>query len=137
MDVGQLIGEQELPELIPPDMDVIRPDNVWVNYDVESDTFIMYLNTRPIPGVSYYISNNVLAITSLDSDEIVGFQIEAWEKEYLLTQPKLAEWWPTVRQSLIGERSWSPQLVIMGLLLLFVSLFTPDQDEHLVLAVAA
>jgi hypothetical protein len=138
MDVGQLIGEQGLIELVPPNIDTIRPDNVWVNYEVDTDTFIVYLSQQPAPGVSHYITENLMAITPLDSNEVIGFQIEGWEGEYLLTQPKLAEWWPSFKQSLAGDKSWSPQLIIMAWLLLFSALLVPAPDvkQHLALAAA-
>jgi|SRR4051812_48526695 len=136
MDVGQFIGEQELPELILPDIDAISPDNVWVNYDGESDTFIIYLNKKPIPGISYYLTNNLLAITPLESNEVVGFQVEAWEREYVPKHETLASWWPTTKHTLIGNRSWSPWLVMLALVFLLGYVFEPKENEQLALVMA-
>ena len=136
MDVGQLVAAQELPELIFPDIDAISPDNVWVNYDGESDNFIIYFSKKPIPGISYYISDNLLAITPLDSHEVIGFQIEAWEREYVPMCPELTAWWPTAKHTLVGERAWSPWLIMMALLTLLGYVFKPNEDEHEQLALA-
>lgn len=136
MDVGQLIGEQELPELILPDIDAISPDNVWVNYDRESDTFIIYLSKHPVPGVSYYITENLLAITPLDSNEVIGFQVDAWEREYIPQHSQLASWWPTTKHTLEGARTWSPWLIMLALMMLLGYVFVPKEEEQLSLAMA-
>ncbi len=135
MDTQQLLAEYyTTPELIPPDPKTINPDNVWVDYDVESDILVIYLTKKPVPGVSYHIGNNLIAITPFDSNTIIGFQIEAWEKEFVPSQEQLAERWPNIRRSLSAERTWSPMLVLMALLLLTGYFLKPGEDEHLALA---
>lgn len=136
MDTQQLNGGQLAAALAPPRLEDIRADRLWTDYDTEADILTVYLAPQPLPSVAHYMNDYLMVLTPLDSNAVIGFQVEGWERDYVPTQPKLAAWWPAFKRSLNEQAGDGATLTIMTVVWLFESLFQADSRQQVVLVTA-
>jgi hypothetical protein len=96
------------------------PQDIWANYDPETDSMIIYVTGEPVPGVQVYLNNDFYVIVDPNSSDIVGFYIEAWETRYVSMHKEVSESWEKVRESIPDEIGWSHLLRMVALWLVLI-----------------
>jgi hypothetical protein len=71
------------------------PDRVTMSYNREIDTLFIRLDAFGGLHVACYLDDGVYALFDPETMEVVGFQVENWEKAFLNIHPDLKQFWPT------------------------------------------
>lgn len=101
------------------------PNDLWANYDGETDSLTIFLSGKPVPGMHVYVNDDVYVIVDRDS-QVVGYFVEAWERRFLPAHDELRTLWDEVRPSIPAEVGWSVLLRMLALWL--VVLFEQWED---------
>lgn len=75
----------------------MRPSRLYVDYDRELDTFLLFLGEGPQPYVAYHLSDGCHALYDPESMEVVGFRIEDWKSHFLPKHSGLDRQWAKSR----------------------------------------
>ena len=71
------------PPIVPLNARSLRNatlSDIWANYDDDTDSMIIYVTGKPVPGVNIYLGDDVYAIADpRDSNNVVGLYFESWE----------------------------------------------------------
>ena len=71
------------PPIVPLNARSLRNatlSDIWANYDDDTDSMIIYVTGKPVPGVNIYLGDDVYAIADTrDSNNVVGLYFESWE----------------------------------------------------------
>jgi hypothetical protein len=55
--------------------------DMWAKYDEETDSMLIYVTGKPVPGVNVYLGNDIYAIVdSHDGNKMIGLYLEGWEE---------------------------------------------------------
>lgn len=129
MDIATLLGPPPAVQLTMPSAETIATGEIWVDYDEESDSFIIYFSAQPARGVHYDIDNGVTAIADPVTGQVLGIQIDAWERHFIHQFADLNRVWPEFKSTLEPDKSWSHPLRFLGVFVLFL-LSILHNDEH-------
>ncbi len=66
-----------------------------ISYDVADDTFHLSIVADPRETYVYYLDNSLALLCDIKSNEIVGFQLENFSKEFLQTHAQFGAASPT------------------------------------------
>ena len=119
MDIAQLLGPPPQVTLTIPNVDDLDPRKMWIHYDEDLDTLILYLDEARRSGVLRYVGR-LYAIADPETNELIGVQAEGWETEIVPQFEDLRESWPVVKQSLRPRVGWSQLLRLIGPAILFL-----------------
>lgn len=97
------------------DSRTIDPAQIWARYDSESDHVIIYFNGRPQPAVSVYTEDNLYVMVAPDSHQIVGLQVENWERSFVPAHKELQTVWSQLKQVLETEQPVNALLQMLAL----------------------
>ena len=120
MDIATLLGSPPPVRLTMPSAETIATGQTWVDYDSDSDSFIIYFAARPVPGVHYDIGTHVTAIANPATGQVLGIQIEAWERQFVPQYADLHRVWPEFKSTLAPDQGWSYTLRTLGVFVLFL-----------------
>ena len=113
MDVAQLLGPPKSIELNWPDIEKADLSKIWASYDPKSDSLLIYLTGRPVPGISHYTGENTWVIYDPKTMDVVGFNLEHWEKKHLPLRPEIKQLWPSLRRTMVPRFDLTKQLEIV------------------------
>lgn len=87
------MADRELMTFQPtfPDVDSFDPERASVSYDEDTDTFIMYLGSEPVPAVAFNIDANHFLLVDPASQIVVGFQTEGFMRFVTEEAPMMLE----------------------------------------------
>lgn len=112
--VEELMGDTDQFEFDASPLESIRPDDIWANYDAQSDSLIVYITGKPVPGVNVWLLDNQYVVVDPDTRKIIGFYIEAFESEYVQSSDELRESWIPVKESLSPQEGWNQLLRVLA-----------------------
>lgn len=118
--VADLLGNAPRAKVAQPKQ-VPQPQNVWVNYDNETDSFIFYLTGEPVRGVHVWLKDDTYVIVDPTTREMVGMYVEDWERSFVPAHPDVEDMWRVLKPSLVPEKGWSQSLraVALWIVMLF------------------
>ncbi len=70
-----------------------HPSSLYVDYDRELDTFLLFLGEGPQPYVGYHLDDGCYVLYDPESLEVVGFRIENWKSHFLPKHSGLDRQW--------------------------------------------
>lgn len=91
--------------LQPPD-----PTQIWANYDVETDSMLIYVTGGPVRGTNVYLGEGLYVVVAPKTDQVVGFYIEAWDARYVPAHEAMSKSWGAVRETIPADLGWSELL---------------------------
>lgn len=94
--------------IAPPDLNALARaftdlDALSFDYDPESDTFAVYIG-QPRPSVSYDMDGIRSVLYVPGTGEIVGVEVEGWEKRVIAQQPETWVAWKQMRKILLASK---------------------------------
>ena len=129
---GDVYGTDMRVHLKPTKIGITDPNALWVDYDQDTDSMVIYLTGRPVRGVTVYLDDDIYVIADPGTGEIVGFQVDAWERSFLPRHTDLKLVWPEIKQTISPEEGWSEPLKVYLLfaVMLFRRMFgSPDNSS--------
>lgn len=105
----------------------VDPEKVWVNYDEETDSMIMYVTGKPVRSIAVLLDDNFYVMVDPKTKKAVGLQFEAWEREFVPAFKEVRETWPEVKPRL--SLGFSPNLRMLMLWILMMIQFHPDNAK--------
>lgn len=115
-----MIGKKTSIQVNPLNMDTIDPAKLWVHYDDEADSLVIYLTGVPVRAVSVLLDEDTYAKVDPQTGEIAGFHIEAWERHFVPRHPDIQLSWEKISSHTSTEAEWSHILHMLALWLVFV-----------------
>ena len=102
------------------DTETIDPNKLWVHYDDEADSLVIYLTGRPVRALSVLLDDDTYVKINPKTGEIVGFHIEAWERQFVPAHPDIQMSWNKLDPSASAEPEWSHIFHMLALWLIFL-----------------
>ena len=82
----------EIPELnLDPLLE--HPETLTTRYDQNLDTFFVHVGPQARPGVSLYLNDEIYIRYDPQTGEVIGLQVENWERVFLKHHPQAASQW--------------------------------------------
>jgi len=69
------------------------PNQASMSYDSETDTLYIHLDVFSGLHVACYLDDGVYALFDPETMEVVGFQVENWERVFLSIHSDLKDYW--------------------------------------------
>lgn len=106
-------------------INVAEPGRLWVDYDPDTDSMLIYTDGKPSRSVSVYLDNNIYVLVDPVNRHVLGFQVELWERNFLPQHADLQLIWPQIKQTIACDDGWSEQLKVylMFVVMLFQQFF--------------
>lgn len=111
-------------QINPLDIETIDLSKLWAHYDDEADSLVIYLTGAPVRAVSVLLEDDTYVKVDPSSGEIVGFHIEAWERQFVPEHPDIQSSWNKIASRTTDQSEWSHILHMMALWL--IVLFKTD-----------
>ncbi len=99
----------------PFSVDTVDQNQLWVHYDDEADSLVIYITGQPIFALSVEVEPDIYLKVDPATGDIVGFHVEKWERGFLPTHPDLQTVWQTVEKRSEPDPAWNPLLRIVAL----------------------
>lgn len=103
----------DVPAIVPGPLAAKRnPDGkVWGLYDSETDDILIIYNEDAYRGIYVHETGGFHVVVHPETDEIVGFFIERWTRDYVKQIPALAKLWTapeyvSPQAAAISEQLW-------------------------------
>jgi hypothetical protein len=132
MDIATLLGPPPTVRLTMPSAETIATGETWVDYDRESDSFIIYFSAQPARGVHYDIDHDVTAIADPVTGQVLGIQIEAWERQFIHQFVDLNRVWPEFKSTISPGKNWSHPLRHLGVFVLSLLSILHNDESRLI-----
>ncbi len=132
MDIATLLGPPPPVRLTMPSAEQIASGETWVDYDEESDSFLIYFGAQPVAGVHYDIDHDVTAIADPVTGQIVGIEIEAWERQFIGQFVDLNRVWPDFKSTISPDQGCSHPLRYLGVFVLFLLAILHRDESRLI-----
>lgn len=118
--VGELFGSEPRVRLSRPE-NWPQPQQVWANYDAETDSLLLYLTGKPVRGVHVWLDNNIYVIVDPTTHATVGMYFEAWESSFVPAHADVEQMWRDTKATIAPEKGWSQVLraIALWLVMLF------------------
>lgn len=89
--------------------------DIWANYDEDTDSMIIYVTGKPVPGVNVYLRDDVYAIADTkDNNKVVGLYFESWE-DYVPKLDIVNRSWSEIREAALRGKDVTLALRILAL----------------------
>lgn len=125
--VAQLYGEQPAIDIaLAAHWPAPKPDNIWANYDADTDSLILYLTGKPVRGIHVWLGDGVNVIVAPDTHQVVGLYIEAWERQFVPEHVEIQQVWPDIKPT-TQQHGWSQLLRMLAVWLFLI--FQPPPDD--------
>ena len=123
--VKDLLGKHSTLKINPFAIDEIDQNKLWVHYDPEADSIVIYITGIPVRAVSVHMGNDTYLKVDPKSGDIVGFHIEAWERNFTVAHPEIQSVWDQMKPDRESVFDWNHLLRMLALWVIFV--FKSDQ----------
>ena len=101
-------------------IDTIDQERLWVHYDDEADSMVIYITGSPVFAVSVEIEDDTYIKVDPVTNNIVGFHVEAWTRHFLPNHPDLQAVWQTIETTSPPSPKWNPLLRMVALWMIFM-----------------
>jgi uncharacterized protein YuzE len=118
--VKEVLDKVQPIKINPLDIDAIDQDKLWAHYDPEADSIVIYLTGKPVRAVSVYIGNDTYVKVNPKTGEIVGFHIEAWERNFTPVHPEIHSIWRRLYPVSEPALDWNYLLRMLALWVVFM-----------------
>ena len=106
------------------DLEFVDLSKLWAHYDDEADSLVIYLTGAPVRAVSVLLEDDTYVKVDPSSGEIVGFHVEAWERQLVPEHPDIQSSWNKIAPRTAEQSEWNHILHMMALWL--IVLFKTD-----------
>jgi len=107
-------------QINPLDVGTIDLNKLWVHYDDEADSLVIYLTGSPVRAVSVLLDEDTYVKVDPNRGEIVGFHIEAWARQFVPNHPNIQSSWNKIAPHAENEPAWHHIFQMMALWLVFL-----------------
>jgi hypothetical protein len=118
--VKDRFGDYSPQKINPLKTDAIDQNQLWVHYDDEADSMVIYITGKPTQAVSVYLGDDTYLKVNPANGDIVGFHVEAWEQSFLPAHPELQVVWNKLQSSAASEPDWNYLLRMLALWIIFI-----------------
>lgn len=101
-------------------VDTIDQDKLWVHYDDEADSLVIYITGMPVFAISVYVDDDTYIKVNPATGDIVGFHVEAWEQHFLPSHPELQAVWQKLQPVADATPDWTTLLRMLALWIIFL-----------------
>lgn len=112
-------------------LDAIDQNHLWVHYDDEVDSLVIYLTGKPERAISVALDDDTYLKVNPATGDIVGFHVEAWQRAFLPAHAELQAIWHQLLVSPLTADG-QPLLRMIALWLIFVlksAYFVPGSPQ--------
>lgn len=112
-------------------LDAIDQNKLWVHYDDEADSLVIYLTGKPERAISVALDRDTYLKVNPITGDIVGFHVEAWQRAFLPDHADLQEIWDKLTPRSV-ETDWPALLRVLALWLIFMlksAYFVPPSPQ--------
>jgi hypothetical protein len=95
---------------------MVDVDKVWVNYNEEADSMIMFFTGEPVGSVAVLMNDNFYVMVDPKTKKAVGVQFECWEKKFVPAFKPVKKAWPEVKTNLASGWSYTLQMLMLWLI---------------------
>ncbi len=95
--VRELVENHSTIKVHPLNMDGIDQEKLWVHYDPEADSMVIYITGAPERATSVHVDEKTYLKVNRTTGNIVGFHIEAWEQRFVPSHPELQSIWTKLK----------------------------------------
>lgn len=117
--VKDILGAGPAIKANPLNIEAIDQNKLWVHYDPEADSIVIYLTGAPTRAVSVCFGDNTYLKVHPVTHDIVGLHIEAWEHKFVPAHPDIQAVWEKMKPYAKPEVSWHQLLRMLALWLIF------------------
>ena len=118
--VKDILDKAPSIKINPLDIDSIDQDKLWAHYDPEADSIVIYLTGGPVRAVSVHIGNDAYIKVNPKTGDIVGFHIEAWERNFTPIHPEIQSIWRRLQPVSEPTLDWNYLLRMLALWVVFI-----------------
>lgn len=118
--VKDVLGQRPSFPISELDGSRIDPSKIWVRYDAESDSVVIYLTGSPQPSVSVYTADNLYVMVDPKSHNVVGLHVENWESSFVPAHTDVQSVWVQIKQQFRAAQPWNEVLRMLALWTIFV-----------------
>lgn len=104
----------------PLTIDTIDQNKLWVHYDDEADSMVIYITGGPVRAISVHLGDDTYLKVNPANGDIVGFHVEAWEHSFLPAHPELQSVWNKLQPDAPPEPDWNFLLRMLALWIIFI-----------------
>ncbi|MEZ4864596.1 MAG: DUF2283 domain-containing protein [Caldilineaceae bacterium] len=101
-------------------VDTIDQEKLWVHYDDEADSMVIYITGAPVFAVSVPVEDDTYLKVNPATGDIVGLHVEAWEQHFLPTHPQFQAAWQKLQSIADATPDWNTLLRMVALWLIFL-----------------
>lgn len=91
-------------------------EKIWVNYDDETDSMVMYFTGAPVRSISVLLKDNFYVMVDPVTRKAVGVHFECWEKKFVPAFKPVKRAWPEVKPNLTAGWSYLLQMLMVWLI---------------------
>lgn len=114
------IATRKHRQINPLLLETIEIEKLWVHYDDEADSMVIYLTGAPVFAVSVHVDDDTYIKVNPTTGDIVGFHVEAWERGFLPTHPELQALWQKLQPVVETTPDWTMYLRMLALWIIFL-----------------
>lgn len=118
--VKDLLGDRSSLTINPLNVDVLDQNKLWVHYDPEADSIVIYITGAPMRAVSVHMGNDIYLKVDPRSGDVVGFHIEAWARNFVPEHPEVQSVWNKMQPDLEPAFDWNHLLRMLALWVIFI-----------------
>jgi uncharacterized protein YuzE len=118
--VKNLLGDRSSLTINPLDVDELDQNKLWVHYDPEADSIVIYITGAPVRAISVHVGNDTYLKVDPKSGDVVGFHIEAWTRNFVPEHPEVQSVWNKMQPDLEPAFDWNHLLRMLALWVIFI-----------------
>ena len=118
--IKEILGKRPQFQIQDFEGDPIDPSQLWVNYDAESDSVVIFLTGTPQPSVSIYTDNGLYVMVDPKDRKLIGFQVENWEKVFVPAHAEIQAAWSPIKKTKSNTKPWETLMRMLALWTIFV-----------------
>jgi uncharacterized protein YuzE len=118
--VIEQVGTPSKIQVNPMSVDTIDQDKLWVHYDDEADSMVIYITGAPVFAISVHVDDDTYIKVNPATGDIVGFHVERWEQNFLPSHPELQAVWQKLQPVVDATPDWVMLLRMVALWIIFV-----------------
>lgn len=118
--VTEQMATRRRMQVNPLVVDTIDQEKLWVHYDDEADSMVIYITGAPVFAVSVYVDDDTYIKVNPTTGDIVGFHVEAWTQNFLPAHPELQAVWQKLQPVADTTPDWTTVLRMVALWIIFV-----------------
>ena len=102
--VKEIFGQRPQFSIVPFSESRIDPSKIWVRYDSESDSIVIYFTGVPQPAISVYTDDDLYVMVDPKTHNVVGLHVENWERSFVPTHVDVQSVWTQIKRHSLTAR---------------------------------